>query len=315
MALVSSTFGRLLEPGLRKTFFDSYTELAPQYSQVFKVQTSNKAIETDLRMGGFGLFGKKDSMGSVAYQEPTATQSLQYIHEEYASGFTVERKLVRDEMYNQISKMSTKLGVAARATIETIAAQVLNNAFTVNGFDGKPLISATHTALNGSTVINNSLSTSYGAANANAALTDRSLKAALIQAADQRNDAGILIQCKPRVLVVPPALEFVANTILQSSNLSQNGTGSGITNDKNTLPNFKVVVLDYISAANGGSNTQWFVIDPSIAELNFFWRDKLEFANTDDFDTMQAKYRAYMRFSVGYSDFRGIVGSTGVNAG
>lgn len=314
MALVSSTYGRLLEPGLRKVFFDSYGELAPQYSQVFKVQTSNKAIETDLRMGGFGLFGRKDSMGSVVYQEPTATQSLQYIHEEYASGFTVERKLVRDEMYNQISKMSAKLGVSARATVETIAAQVLINAFTVNGFDGKPLISNTHTALNGSTTINNRLATAYGAAAADGALSDRNLKAALIQAADQRNDAGILIQCKPRVLVVPPALEYVANTILGSSNLSKTGDGSTFTTDKNALPSFKVVVMDYISAANGGSNTAWYLIDPSVAELNFFWRDKLEFANTDDFDTMQAKYRAYMRFSVGYSDFRGIVGSLGTGA-
>lgn len=314
MALVSSTFGRLLEPGLRKTFFDSYQELPEQYSKVFNVQTSNKAIETDLRMGGFTLFGKKDSMGSVVYQDPTGTQQLQYIHEEYASGFTVERKLVRDEMYNQIGKMSSKLGVAARATIETIAATVLNQAFTVNGFDGKPLISTTHLALDGKTTINNRLSTAYGATAADSALSDKSLKAALIQASDQRNDAGILIQCKPRVLVVPPALEYVANTILGSSNLSATGTGSGMTNDKNTLPGLRVQVMDYISAANGGSNTQWFLIDPSVAELNFFWRDKLEFANTDDFDTMQAKYRAYMRFSVGYSDYRGIVGSAGTGA-
>lgn len=313
--LMSQTYGRLLEPGLRKIFFDNYRELAEQYSQVFKVQDSSKAIETDFRMGGFGLFDKKDSAGSIKYDEPTGGQALQYIHEEYAKGFTVERKLVRDQMYNQINKMSSKLGVAARATVESIAAKVLNNAFTVNGFDGLPLISATHKALNKVDVINNRLSASYDAGGDNGALSDRNLKAALIQAADQKNDAGLLIQCNPRLLVVPPALKYKARTITQSSNVSALGTGSGITNDKNTLSGeLKVVVMDYLAAGQGGSNTQWFVIDPSVAELNFFWRDKLEFGNESDFDTMQSKYRAYMRFSVGYSDFRGIVGSTGTGA-
>ena len=55
MTIVSQQFGRLLEPGLRKIFMDTYTEVPTQYSQVFNVQNSTKAIETDLRMGGFGL--------------------------------------------------------------------------------------------------------------------------------------------------------------------------------------------------------------------------------------------------------------------
>ena len=37
------------------------------------------------------------------------------------------------------------------------------------------------------------------------------------------------------------------------------------------------------------------------------------YKNMEDFDTMQAKYRAYMRFSAGWSDYRGIVGSKGTN--
>jgi len=313
--LMSARYGRLLEPGLRKIFFDSYREKPQKYNLIFNVQDSDKAVETDFRMGGFGLFDRKESAGSIQYDDPTRGQPLQYIHEEYAKGFTIERKLVRDQMYNQIRKMPKKLGVAARATVETVSARIINTAFTQNGFDGQPLISHSHLALNDKTTIDNRLAASYGAGANDGALSDRNLKAALIQAADQRNDAGIMIECNPTILLVPPALRFKAQTIIQSGNLSELGTGSGITNDKNVIQNeFKVVVWDYISAKNGGSDTHWFVIDPTVAELNFFWRDKLEFANTNDFDTMQAKYRAYMRFSVGYSDFRGIVGSLGTGA-
>lgn len=307
--LMSQQFGRLLEPGLRKIFMETYNEIPEQYSRVFNVQNSNKAIETDLRMGGFGLWDKKDSAGSVVFQDPTDTQALQYIHEEFASGFTVERKLVDDEQYNQISKMAKSLGRAARATIETQAASVLNNAFTVNGFDGAPLISATHKRLDGGTM-SNQLAASDGAGAANGALSDRNLKAALIQTRRQVDDKGILIQVQPKILVVPPALEYTAKTLLQSANLSVNGTGSGMTNDKNVIQNrFDVVVMDYLT-----SNTAWFLVDPSVAELNFFWRKRLEFKQDEDFSTMQAKYRGYMRFSAGYSDYRGIFGSTGAGA-
>ena len=316
MAIQQGNYGRLLEPGLRKIFFETYQEKPEQFSQVFKVQTSDKAIETDFRMGGFGLFDIKDSMGAVNYQEPTGTKPLQYIHQEFASGYIVERKLIDDEQYNTINKMSSALARAARATVETQAASVLNNAFSgsYNGFDGQPLISTSHVRLDGGS-LSNRLATTYGAGANDGALSDRNLKAALIQARSQVDDRGILIQCQPSILVVPPALQYTAQTLVSGTMLSVLGTGlvSGGTTDattnKNTLPPMKIVVMDYLT-----SSTAWFILDPTVAQLNFFWRKKLEFKNMEDFDTMQAKYRAYMRFSAGWSDYRGIVGSAGTGA-
>jgi len=305
--LQSQTFGRLLEPGLRKIFQETYSELPEQYSQVFNVTDSKKAIETDLRMGGFGMWDKKDSAGSVQYEDPTDTLPLQYVHEEFSKGFTVERKFIDDEQYGTIQKWTKSLARGARATIETQAASIFNNAFTVNGFDGQPLISATHKRLDGGTM-SNRLAATDGAGAADGALSDRNLKAALIQMRRQVDDKGILIQTQPKLLVIPSALQFTANTLIQSGVISTTGTGSNNT-DKNTLPNLRVVVMDYFT-----SNTNWFLIDPTVAELNFFWRRRLEFGNTEDFDTMQAKYRGYMRFSAGYSDYRGVFGSLGTNA-
>jgi phage major head subunit gpT-like protein len=318
--LQQQTYGRLLEPGLRKIFMETYKELPEQYSRVFNVQTSNKAIETDLRMGGFGLWEKKDSAGMIQFQDATETQALQYVHEEFGSGFTVERKLVDDEQYNQISKMSKALGRAARATIETKAATILNTAIStgtginapVNGFDGTSLISNSHKQLDGTTGISNQLIASDGAGAADGALSDRNLKAALIQMRRQKDDRGILIQVQPKKLIVPPALEYTARTILQSANLSRTGDGaSTVTNDKNTLAQegLEIVVMDYLT-----SNQAWFLLDPTVAELNFFWRKRLEFKQDEDFSTMQAKYRGYMRFSAGYSDWRGVFGSKGNGA-
>lgn len=314
-AIMSSPFGRLLEPGLRKIFMETYKEVPEQYSQVFNVQNSNKAIETDLRMGGFGLWDKKDSAGSVQYQDTVDPVALQYIHEEFASGFVVERKFIDDEQYNQIGKMSGALARSARSTIEVKAAQVLNTGIAggtgvnapVNGFDGVPLISASHVRLDGGGMSNILAAANGGVANG--ALSDRNLKAALVQFRAQVDDKGILIQTAPKILVVPPSLEYIAKTLIQGSTLSTAGTGSGITNDINTLPSLKVVVMDYLTSA-----TSWFLIDPTVSQLNFFWRKKLEFENDRDFNTKAYKYSAYMRFSVGYSDYRGIFGSLGSGA-
>lgn len=306
--LQQQSFGRLLEPGLRKIFMETYKEIPEQYTRVFNVQNSTKAIETDLRMGGFGLWEKKDSAGAIQFQDTLDPQALQYVHEEFGSGFTVERKLVDDEQYNQISKMSKALGRAARATIETKAIEILNNAFTVNGFDGKPLISNTHKRLDGGAMSNQLQATDGGVADG--ALSDKNLKAALIQTRRQVDDRGILIQVQPKKLIVPPSLEYTARTILESANLSVDGKGGGNTNDKNVINGkLEIVVMDYLS-----SNTAWFLLDPTVAELNFFWRKRLEFKHEEDFSTMQAKYRGYMRFSVGYSDYRGIFGSLGTGA-
>lgn len=310
MTTVNGSFGRLLEPGLRKIFMETYKEKAEQYSKVFNVQTSNKAIETDLRMGGFGLWEKKDSAGSVQYQDMVDPQALQYIHEEFASGFQIERKLVDDEQYNVMAKRAKALGRAARATIETKAAKVLNDAFSVNGFDGVPLISTAHVRLDGGTM-SNRLQAADGASSADAKLTDANLKAALIQMSRQVDERGLKIQVQPSKLVVPRALEYTARTILGSMNISAQGNGTGMTNDKNVIQgSLEVVPLDYLDV----NNTCWFLIDPTVAELNFFWRKRVEFKNTEDFDTMVAKYRGYMRFSVGYSDYRGIFGSLGTGA-
>ena len=124
------------------------------------------------------------------------------------------------------------------------------------------------------------------------------------------DEAGNIIAAAPKKLVVPPALEYTAKEILNSTQLA-NTELNNVNSVKGALD---LVVYDYMGAANGGSDTAWFIMDPTLAQINFFWRVKPEFKWGEDFDTFVAKYRAYMRFSYGVSDWRGIVGSTGVTA-
>jgi hypothetical protein len=122
------------------------------------------------------------------------------------------------------------------------------------------------------------------------------------------DEAGNLITVIPNRLIVPPSLEYTARVILESTAIP----GSP-NNDVNVVKGaLELVVMDYLGTTNGGSDTAWFLQDASNHELNFFWRMKPEFKWDEDFDTFVAKYRGYMRFSMGVSDYRGLIGSTGL---
>ncbi|WP_313798803.1 Mu-like prophage major head subunit gpT family protein [Cytobacillus sp.] len=291
----NAQWGKLLEPGLRKIFFDNYPEKSEQFNKVFNVNSSKKAKEYDLLLGGFAPWDNKTEKGSVTYQDPTGGHEITYTHNSFASGFKVTREMHDDEQYNVINKMPKALAHSGRTKVEVDAATVLNAGFdgvTRPIYDGKALFANDHVLKGGGTASN--LVTGE--------LNDANLKLAIKCMHDAPDETGNKIQYQPKYLIVPRAKEFVAREIVGSNQK----TGTDF-NDINTLKGaLEVVVYDYLT-----NDDAWFVMDPAVAQLNFFWRVKPEFKHEEDFDTLEAKYRGYMRYSYGVSDFRGIVGSTG----
>lgn len=293
----SGNFSRLLEPGLRKIFFETYKEKPEQYSKVFHVLKSNKAIETDLRMGGFTMWNPKGTTDSTEYEDPTKTDIVQYQHVTFSKGFIVEKELVDDEQYTQINKRPKALARAARSTIEYHAGSIWRDAFKASptNYNGEALV-GDHKRLDGGTTTN--FVGKYD-------LTEENLELAFKLAREQVDERGLQIQMIPKILVVPPALEFTAEKIVKSVQLP--GTDY---NDINPMRGrLQVIVLDYIGANSGGSDKYWFVVDPDLHQLNWFWRERLNFKSVTDFDTDQAKYKGRMRFSYGWSDHRGVIGA------
>lgn len=289
----SDDFAKLLEPRFRKIFFDSYAEIKPQYTDIFNMKTSKKAKETDYRVSGTGKWGVKNPGAPIDEDHIGTGDEASYIHVAYAKMVTIERELADDDMYGVMDKLPRQLGRGGRETVEETAAAVINSAFSVNGYDGVPLFSASHSTISGATVSNLLPAT---------ALADDTLKVGITaMRKNQKTEAGLHMQSKASDILTGPDLEFQVLTLLNSKQVA-----GGEKNDKNVLPRLKPVVLDYIT-----SETAWFLRDRNLNELNFFWRVKPEFANTKLFDNMVAKYLGYLRFSVGYSDFRGWFGSQG----
>lgn len=282
---VSENFGKLLYPGLRKIFFETYEEIPEQFSKYLNVGTSSSATETDHGMGAFGEWEERTSeIDTVAYAKISDGGDVTYRHKAFTKGFMIGRELYDDEKYGQMKKMSKALARAGRAKVERDAITVLTKGFkgeatAFKGRDGLELFHDAHTLVDSSKTCSNLMT---------GELNEENLKKAIQMMASQLDEAGGLIQMKATNLIIPPALEDTARRLLHSTQLP-----GGNLNDTNEYlkDRMKIVVVDYLAEIAGGSDTMWFLQDGSRHELNFFWRIKPEFKNEEDFDTFVAKYR------------------------
>jgi len=294
---ISEQWAYLLDPGLRAIFEIQRDALAAEAvaPKLFDVNPSSKAVEYDLAMGGFADW--QAYTGAISYDDNEQGYRTSYTHEEYVRGFKVERKLVADDQYNVINKKPRGLALSAMRTREKHAAGVFNDAFagTSLGGDSKDLCATDHpySPSNSSTQGNEgSTALSY-----DAIVSTRELMRAFV------DDRGELVQARPDTLLVPPELEEEAYSIVKTMNkvdiadYHANFVASKLTN---------VIVWDYLTDANN-----WFLIDSQLAKLylNWFDREPLEFAMdpTSDF-RLEARFRGYMRYSYGWSDWRWVYG-------
>ena len=295
--MISEQWAELLEPGLRTLFEIQRSALAAEsrVPLLFNIQTSNKAAEHNLGIGGFGDW--KEYKGRVEYDQFEKGFQTNYTHIEFIDGFKVARSLVDDDLYNVINPMPRGLAMAGMRKREKDAASVFNNAFSASyvGGDSVALCSASHPySPSNATVQGNAGTTalSYDAVEA----TRKLMRA-------YKDDRGELVPISPDTLVVPPGLEETAWTVFNTVN--KPGTANNDGNFVRSKLN-KVIVWDYLSDTNN-----WFLVDSMLAKmyLNWFDRVPMEFAMdpTSDF-SLEARFRGYMRYSYGWDDWRWIFG-------
>lgn len=288
---------KALWPGMHAFFGTTYSEYPEEFRDIFTVERSSKNYEEDSLVTGFGLAPIKSEGAGVAYDSESQGFTKRYTHTAYGLGYIVTKEELDDNLYEQVSRRRIRrLAFSMRQTKETIAANTLNRAFTsgYNGGDGVVLGSASHPTKNGNQ--SNILATA-------ADFSEAALEDLIIQIAQAKNDRGLTIKLRPMKLVHPTQLQFDVSRVLKSE--FQPGNAN---NDINAvkLVGLKPVLNHYLSDADA-----WFVITDCPNGLTMFDRKALEFTTDNDFDTDNAKAKAYMRFSTGWTDFRGVYGTPG----
>lgn len=302
MPAISENFGDLLTPGLRKIFTEQYNELPSMIGALYNIQDSNVSYEKDSSVGSFDDFPV--FQGQVSYDEVYQGYNVTYSHVEFAKGFKVERKLFDDDLYNVIARKPSGLARSAKRSREKYGAQLFNNAFSGSGT----------LVISGTTVLSNSealslcnpahTSTAVTSTQSNSgtsALSPTSVEATRIAMAGFKDDRDNLISVIPDLILVPRSLEETAYEIIAT----KGKVDSAENNENFHYGKYKLAVWDFLTDSNN-----WFMIDSAMMKdfLNWYDRVPLEFFQDKSFDTLIAKYASYMRFSLGWSDWRWIYG-------
>ena len=301
MAISRAQLLKELLPGLNALFGLEYSRYGEEHKEIFETETSERSFEEETKLSGFSAAPVKNEGSAIAYDNGQEVFTARYTHETIALGFSLTEEAIEDNLYDSLSARYTKaLARAMSYTKQTKAAAVLNNRYrsTNPGGDGVALFSTSHPIVSGG-VNSNTPSTQ-------ADLNETSLEAAVIQIAAWTDERGLLIAAKPRKLIVPPSLMFVATRLLETE--LRVGTAD---NDINALKNNGSIpegytVNHFLTDTNG-----WYLTTDVPNGMKHFVRTPMATGMDGDFDTGNVRYKARERYSFGWSDPLGMFGSSG----
>ncbi len=301
MAISRAQLLKELLPGLNALFGLEYAKYGQEHKEIYETETSERSFEEETKLSGFSAAPVKNEGSAIAYDNAQEAWTARYNHETIAMGFSITEEAVEDNLYDSLSSRYTKALARAMAyTKEVKGAYVLNNAFNtaVTYGDGVTLCNTAHPLISGGSNSNRPSTP--------ADLNETSLENAVIQIAGWTDERGLLIAAKPKKLVVPPALMFVATRLLETE--LRVGTND---NDINAIKNNGSVPGGYTVNHFLTDTNAWFLLTDVPNGLKHFVRTPLQNSMDGDFDTGNVRYKARERYSFGVSDPLGVYGSPG----
>ena len=301
MAINRAQLVQELEPGLNALFGLEYSRYENEHTEIFDTENSDRAFEEEVMLSGFGEAPVKGEGAAVSYDYAQETFTARYSHETVALAFTLTEEAIEDNLYDSISARYTKaLARSMSQTKQVKAANVLNNGFSTSfpGGDGKPLMTTDHPTLTAGDQANEPSTA--------ADLNETSLENAMIDISAFKDERGLKTNVQARKLIVPPALQFVADRLINTPN--RVGTSD---NDINALRNMSMLPDGYVVNHFLTDTDAFFIKTDAPNGLKHFVRSPMSTGMEGDFETGNMRYKARERYSFGFSDWRGIYGSPG----
>jgi len=289
-----------LEPGLNALFGLEYDRYENQDKEIFDTESSDRAFEEEVMLGGFANAAVKPEGQGIVYDDAQETYTARYTNETIALAFALTEEAVEDNLYDKLSTRYTKALARSMANTKQVkAANILNNAFAAAnpGGDGVPLNSAAHPTLSA-----NQTNTLAVAAD----LNETSLEQMLIDIANMQDERGMRIALRGMKMIIPVNLQFVAERLMKSA-----GRPGTADNDINATKNMGMVPEGYVVNNFLTDTDAWWIKTDAPNGLKHFNRAPIRTAMEGDFDTGNVRYKARERYSYGWSDWRGIFGTPG----
>lgn len=300
--ITTASIVRLLWPGLRKVFGQSYTAHAQEWSQIFDEHQSEKNYELDQQFEGFGLAPEKPQGQGIVYDSQQQGYTPRYDHIVYGKGFEVTKEAFTDQLYDLFTRRARALGFSISQTMEVVGANILNNGFDSNflmpGGDGVELFSAVHpNGPSGGTFSNITTAADF---------QETALETQLIAIGNATDTRGLKINLRPTKTILPTSLTYEACRIFKS--VLQNDTAN---NAVNAINDMNAVPGGYMISHFLTDDDAWFTKTDADYGLTHFERWPVEFEEDNVFNTSSARFKATYRDSFGWTDPRGCWGNAG----
>lgn len=302
MAISRAQMLKELLPGLNALFGLEYEKYEDEHTMIYDTESSERSFEEETKLSGFAAAPVKAEGSAIAYDTAQESFTARYQHETIALGFSITEEAMEDNLYDSLSARYTKALARAMAhTKQVKAASLLNNGFTTfNSGDGVTLFNVSHPLVSGGVNANRPAVATD--------LNETSLEDAVINIAAYTDERGLLIAARPRRLIVPPSLMFVATRLMETE--QRTGTAD---NDINALRNNGSIPEGYSVNHYLTDNNAFFITTDVPNGMKHFQRTAMETSMDGDFDTGNVRYKARERYSFGVSDPLGIYGSPGAS--
>ena len=308
MAISRAQLLKELLPGLNALFGMEYARYGEEHKEIYEIEKSERSFEEETKLAGFSAAPVKNEGSAIAYDNAQEAFTARYTHETIALGFSITEEAIEDNLYDSLSARYTKALARAMAyTKQVKAAAVINNGFNGSylGGDGVTLFgnNSSNTRV-GHPLVGGGVN--YNSPTTGVDLNETALENAVIQIAAWTDERGLLIAAKPRKMVIPPALMFVAKRLLDTELRV-----STADNDINAIKQMGAIpegytVNHFLTDPNG-----WYLCTDVPNGMKMFERMPLANSMDGDFDTGNVRYKARERYSFGWSDPLGMWGSAG----
>ena len=302
---------------IAEVFDQGQEEYQPGIGEVLMVQSVGGAQETYTGKTGAGELKKTEEGDEVGKTQRYRSYKTTVAWLKYSNAIEVTREQIEDRDFAAALDEMKDLSISANFSQDRAGMQLFNGGFAttvgVNGYDmtwygdGKPLFSTVHpTQVPGASTQSNASSTG-------APFDADSLEDAHVNLVEQQTDDGIPMALlgKPR-LVLPPALQKEGLEITQSE-LDPESAENAINVFKNGMGT-DMAVSTFLGAANGGSNTAWFLVVPGRAKLMHLVRQAPRLDQDRNINNQVLTFTVDARWANAVKDWRRSYGSKGDSA-
>ena len=301
MPISRAQLAKELEPGLNALFGMEYGRYENEHAEIFDTESSDRAFEEEVMLTGFSAAPTKNEGGAVNFDNAQESFTSRYTHETIALAFSITEEAIEDNLYDRLASRYTRALARSMAhTKQVKAANVLNNAFnsSFTGGDGKELCATDHPLSGGGTLANEPSTA--------ADLNETSLEDAMISISGFVDERGLKIALRGTKLIIPPALQFVAERLM-ASNLRV----ATADNDINALRSTGMMSEGYVINHFLTDTDAFFIKTDAPNGFKHFERAPIRTQMEGDFDTGNMRFKARERYSFGFSDPRCVFGSPG----